>query len=86
MRRQAARCLAAVAARFTQPQAGIVARVATLCVNALLDTRKALTTHFGAIEGLRAMGPRAGRALLLPRLREYYERLVPVLAQARHAL
>jgi transcription initiation factor TFIID subunit 6 len=71
----------ALVTRFSQPQLSLSTRVSSVCIAALLDTRKALTSHYGAICGLAAMGPRATRLLLLPRLHEYYRRLVPVLRQ-----
>ena len=81
MREQAARCLAALTSRFPQPQLSLSTRVSSVCVSTLLDTSKALTSHYGAICGLAAMGPRATRLLLLPHLGNYYGRLVPVLRQ-----
>jgi TAF6 C-terminal HEAT repeat domain len=82
LREQAARCIAALAARFPQPQLGLLPRISSVCIGTLLNPAKALSSHYGAIHGLAAMGPRATRLLLLPRLSEYYMRLVPVLQQA----
>ena len=54
-------------------------------MGALLDARKPLTTHYGAIQGMAALGPRAGLLLLMPKLNAVYAQLVPVLQQVRSA-
>lgn len=81
VRRAAADCLARLVLRFPQPQLNLVPRISSLCISTLLDSRKALTSHYGAIAGLAALGPRAVAVLLLPRLLDYYDRLLPALSQ-----
>jgi hypothetical protein len=83
LRDAAARCLAALTCRFSQPQLNLVPRISSLCLATLLDASKPLSSHFGAIKGLAVMGSRAVRMLLLPHLHEYYKRLVPILSQVR---
>lgn len=81
VRDQAARCLASMLQRFSQPQLGLMARVSGLCFKALADARRPLTTHYGALQGLAAMGARAVRVLMLQHIADYYGRLVPILSQ-----
>lgn len=83
LREAASRCLSALTCRFSQPQLNLVPRISSLCLATLLDARKPLSSHFGAIKGIAVMGARAVRMLLLPHLLEYYKRLVPVLLQVR---
>jgi transcription initiation factor TFIID subunit 6 len=40
-----------------------------------------LPTHFGAISGLSALGPRVVRLLILPNLKQYLEVLEPHMAR-----
>lgn len=83
MRTRAAQCLEVLAVRFSQPQLDLPSRLSAVCMAALLDRCKPLTTHYGAIKGIAALGPRAGLLLLLPKLSAVYAHLVPVLQQVR---
>lgn len=83
LRRVAATCLREILHRFNDPVYSLQARVCRQLLAALLNTSKALTTHYGAIHGLAALGPQVARALLLPVAARYHGMLVPVLAQVR---
>ena len=57
--------------RYIQP------RITRTLLRAMLDAGKPLPTHFGAISGLSALGPRVVRLLILPNLKAYLAVLEP---------
>lgn len=74
LRRHAARVLAAVCASCEEDHAiyGLETKVArSLVTDGLLDSRRALTSHFGATSGIAALGPTATENMLLPHLWSY---------------
>lgn len=54
-------------------------------LNAFLDPSKPLTTHYGAIVGLTALGEHVIELALLPNIPAYLELLRPVLANKGEA-
>uniref|UniRef100_A0A0E0C2T1 TATA box binding protein associated factor (TAF) histone-like fold domain-containing protein n=1 Tax=Oryza meridionalis TaxID=40149 RepID=A0A0E0C2T1_9ORYZ len=57
----------------------IQTRVTRTLVQGFLDPQKSLTQHYGAIQGISALGPSAIRLLLLPNLETYMQLLEPEL-------
>jgi hypothetical protein len=54
-------------------------QISEIYVSALKTTSMPLTTHYGAIQGIIALGPWAVRLLLLPLLDNYQQLLSPLL-------
>ncbi|KAL6010270.1 hypothetical protein ACLOJK_000701 [Asimina triloba] len=52
-------------------------RVTRTLLNAFLDPKKAMTQHYGAIQGFAALGPSVVRLLVLPNLEPYLQLLEP---------
>ncbi|KAL2926264.1 Transcription initiation factor TFIID subunit 6 [Bienertia sinuspersici] len=50
-------------------------RLTRTLVNAFLDPKRAITQHYGAIQGLAALGPNVVRHLILPNLKPYLQLL-----------
>jgi hypothetical protein len=68
VRDAAARVVARVCARFGSAYPGLQPRVTQTLLGALRDRSKPLTTHYGAIVGLAALGAHVVHGLLLPEL------------------
>ena len=81
VRRNAAACLRDIVLRFDDPMYSLQPRVSKQLLTALLDPRRSLPTHYGALQGLIAMGPSVLTPLVLPIAPQYYRMLLPVLAQ-----
>eukprot|EP00740_Mantoniella_antarctica_P007300 CAMPEP_0181350554 /NCGR_PEP_ID=MMETSP1106-20121128/1324_1 /TAXON_ID=81844 /ORGANISM="Mantoniella antarctica, Strain SL-175" /LENGTH=503 /DNA_ID=CAMNT_0023463027 /DNA_START=148 /DNA_END=1656 /DNA_ORIENTATION=- len=77
LRIQAAGTMALVCRKFGGAYPTIQPRITRTLLRAMLDAGKPLPTHFGAISGLSALGPRVVRLLILPNLKQYLEVLEP---------
>ncbi|KAF3498814.1 hypothetical protein DY000_02051914 [Brassica cretica] len=65
--------------RFGNAYITLQSRLTKTLVNALLDPKKALTQHYGAIQGLSALGHNVVRLLILSNLEPYLSLLEPEL-------
>jgi len=81
LRERAAETMALVCSKFGEQYPTIQPRITRTLVKALLDPAKPLATHYGAVVGLAALGPRVTRLLILPHLRQVLETLEPELAE-----
>ena len=73
LRERAAETMALVCSKFGEQYPTIQPRITRTLVKALLDPAKLLATHYGAVVGLAALGPRVTRLLILPHLRQILE-------------
>jgi transcription initiation factor TFIID subunit 6 len=71
LRRYAARIAASVCRRFGHAYEDLLPRITKTLMRYLVDPQQPLTTHYGAIVGLAALGRRVTQALLLPQLQLY---------------
>ncbi|KAK9812628.1 hypothetical protein WJX72_000897 [[Myrmecia] bisecta] len=71
VRDAAARLVALVCGRFGDAYYNIQPRISNTLYNAFTDRKKPLTTHYGAVVGLAALGHKVVRLLLLPNLAPY---------------
>ncbi|XP_018440686.1 transcription initiation factor TFIID subunit 6 [Raphanus sativus] len=74
-----ANLVALICKRFGNTYITLQSRLTKTLVNALLDPKKALTQHYGAIQGLAALGHNVVRLLVLPNLEPYLSLLEPEL-------
>lgn len=72
-----AHLVASICKRFGHVYSNLQSRLTKTLLNAFLDPKKALTQHYGAIQGLGALGPNVVRLLLLPNLETYMQLLEP---------
>ncbi|KAG7957745.1 hypothetical protein I3843_11G190500 [Carya illinoinensis] len=72
-----ANLVASICQRFGHVYHNLQPRVTRTLLHAFLDPNKALPQHFGAIQGLAALGPSVVRMLILPNLEPYLQLLVP---------
>ncbi|KAG4937676.1 hypothetical protein JHK85_052595 [Glycine max] len=72
-----ANLVASICKRFGHVYSNLQSRLTKTLLNAFLDPKKALTQHYGAIQGLGALGPNVVRLLLLPNLETYMRLLEP---------
>jgi transcription initiation factor TFIID subunit 6 len=63
--------------RFGDAYTSLLPRITKTLTHALQDVTKPLTTHYGAIVGITALGPRSVETLLLPNLKAYMSILIP---------
>lgn len=77
LRLASARLVAYVVAQYGDAYASLQPRICKTLVRALFDTKKPLTTHFGALAGLMALGPRVVQFSVLPSLLTYLAWLQP---------
>ncbi|KAG6478412.1 hypothetical protein ZIOFF_061854 [Zingiber officinale] len=68
---------ASVCRRYGHVYHNLQSRLTKTLINAFLDPSKALTQHYGAIQGLAALGPSVIRLLVLPNLEPYLQLLEP---------
>lgn len=71
----AANLVALICKRFGHVYHSLQARLTKTLINAFLDPKRALTQHYGAIQGLAALGPNMVRLLILPNLEPYLQLL-----------
>ncbi|XWS75828.1 hypothetical protein CRYUN_Cryun01aG0125600 [Craigia yunnanensis] len=74
-----AKLVASICKRFGHVYNTLQTRLTKTLLNALLDPKRALTQHYGAIQGLAALGPNVVRLLILPNLELYLRLLEPEL-------
>ncbi|XP_059666466.1 transcription initiation factor TFIID subunit 6-like [Cornus florida] len=77
LRNLTAKLAASVCKRFGHVYHTLQPRVTRTLLHAFLDPTKALTQHYGAIQGLAALGPSVVRLLVLPNLEPYLQLLEP---------
>ncbi|KAJ0989748.1 hypothetical protein J5N97_008104 [Dioscorea zingiberensis] len=68
---------ASVCRRFGHVYHNLQSRLTKTLLHAFLDPSKAMTQHYGAIQGLVALGPSVVRLLVLPNLESYLQLLEP---------
>lgn len=69
--------VASICKRFGHVYNNLQTRLTKTLVHAFLDPKRSLTQHYGAIQGLAALGPNVVRLLLLPNLNAYMKLLEP---------
>ncbi|XP_075522986.1 LOW QUALITY PROTEIN: transcription initiation factor TFIID subunit 6-like [Primulina tabacum] len=69
--------VASICKRFGHVYHNLQPRVTRTLLHAFLDPSKALPQHYGAIQGLSALGPNVVRLLVLPNLEPYLRLLEP---------
>ncbi|KAM6582596.1 hypothetical protein CsatB_009598 [Cannabis sativa] len=74
-----AKLVASICKRFGHVYNTLQTRLTKTLLNAFLDPKRALTQHYGAIQGLTAIGPNVVRLLMLPNLEPYLRLLEPEL-------
>ncbi|MFQ6660686.1 hypothetical protein Gotur_029102 [Gossypium turneri] len=74
-----AKLVASICKRFGHVYNTLQTRLTKTLLNALLDPKRALTQHYGAVQGLAALGPNVVRLLILPNLEPYLRLLEPEL-------
>ncbi|KAH7533413.1 transcription initiation factor TFIID subunit 6 isoform X2 [Ziziphus jujuba] len=72
-----ANLVASICKRFGHVYSTLQTRLTRTLVNAFLDPKRAITQHYGAIQGLTALGPNVVRLLILPNLEPYLRLLEP---------
>ncbi|XP_043689998.1 transcription initiation factor TFIID subunit 6-like [Telopea speciosissima] len=77
LRNFTAKLVASICKRFGHVYHNLQPRVTRTLLHAFLDPTKALTQHYGAIQGLAALGPSVVRLLTLPNLEPYLQLLEP---------
>eukprot|EP00850_Spirogloea_muscicola_P021168 SM000239S08073 [mRNA] locus=s239:3886:7958:+ [translate_table: standard] len=73
--------LALICRKFGHAYQTLQPRVTKTLMQTLLDAKRALTQHYGAIRALTALGTRVFRTLVLPNLAPYLQLLLPELAR-----
>uniref|UniRef100_A0ACD5ZKL3 Uncharacterized protein n=1 Tax=Avena sativa TaxID=4498 RepID=A0ACD5ZKL3_AVESA len=74
-----ANLVASVCRRYGHVYHNLQIRLTKTLIHAFLDPNKALTQHYGAVQGISALGASAIRLLLLPNLETYMQLLDPEL-------
>ncbi|KAM0898300.1 hypothetical protein ACQ4PT_022014 [Festuca glaucescens] len=74
-----ANLVASVCRKYGHAYHNLQIRLTKTLINAFLDPHKALTQHYGAVQGISALGTSAVRLLLLPNLEPYMQLLDPEL-------
>ncbi|KAI3456866.1 hypothetical protein Pfo_013529 [Paulownia fortunei] len=77
LRNFTANLVASICKRFGHVYHNLQPRVTRTLLHAFLDPSKALPQHYGAIQGLAALGPNVVRLLVLPNLEPYLRLLEP---------
>ncbi|XAR68150.1 hypothetical protein NMG60_11003185 [Bertholletia excelsa] len=72
-----ANLVASICKRFGHVYSNLQTRLTKTLVHAFLDPKRAMTQHYGAIQGLAALGPNVVRLLILPNLETYMKLLEP---------
>lgn len=71
LRDYSADLIADICARYGPSYASVQPRITKTLIDALLDPRRPLTTHYGAIVGLASLGKHVVARLLLPHIAKY---------------
>ncbi|KAA3452901.1 transcription initiation factor TFIID subunit 6-like isoform X1 [Gossypium australe] len=77
LRNLAAKLVASICKRFGHVYHNLQPRVTRTLLHAFLDPTKTFPQHYGAIQGLAALGPSVVRLLILPNLEAYLQLLEP---------
>lgn len=77
LRNFTAELVAFICRRYGNVYHNLQSRVTKTLIHAFLDPKKALTQHYGAVQGLAALGPSVVRLLILPNLELYLKHLEP---------
>ncbi|KAB2032988.1 hypothetical protein ES319_D05G416800v1 [Gossypium barbadense] len=77
LRNFAAKLVASICKRFGHVYHNLQPRVTRTLLHAFLDPTKTFPQHYGAIQGLAALGPSVVRLLILPNLESYLQLLEP---------
>ncbi|KAK4491758.1 hypothetical protein RD792_002533 [Penstemon davidsonii] len=77
LRNFTANLVSSICKRFGHVYHNLQPRVTRTLLHAFLDPSKALPQHYGAIQGLAALGPNVVRLLVLPNLEPYLRLLEP---------
>jgi transcription initiation factor TFIID subunit 6 len=85
-RRFAAQLIARICRAYGDNYHTLQPRVTKTLLRAFLDPLKPLSTHYGAIVGLKALGPSVTKALILPNIKEYSKLLQPILQEKVESL
>ncbi|GLT94131.1 hypothetical protein SLE2022_118890 [Rubroshorea leprosula] len=72
-----AKLVASMCKKFGHVYNTLQTRLTRTLLNALLDPKRTLTQHYGAIQGLAALGPKVVQLLILPNLEPYLRLLEP---------
>lgn len=72
-----ANLVASICKRFGHVYNSLQTRLTKTLLHAFLDPKRAITQHYGAIQGLAALGPNVVRLLILPNLEPYLKLLEP---------
>ncbi|KAK3038933.1 hypothetical protein RJ639_027561 [Escallonia herrerae] len=72
-----ANLVALICKRFGHVYDTLQTRLTKTFLNAFVDPKKAMTQHYGAIQGLAALGPNVVRLLIMPNLETYLRLLEP---------
>ncbi|CAL8472209.1 g11751 [Coccomyxa elongata] len=83
LRDAAAALVGLVIARFGSEYPDVQTRISRQLLKAFLDPARPLATHYGAVRGLAAMGPRVVRLLLVPHTPAYSALLDKALSSGR---
>jgi transcription initiation factor TFIID subunit 6 len=81
LRDYAARLIALVCNKYGKAYKDLQPRTTKTLVQTFLDPLKPLTSHYGAIIGLSALGPHCVQLLLIPNISAYVKLLEPLLNQ-----
>lgn len=86
LRDRAAQLLTLIVTRYASSYATLQQRITNTLLHALLDAAKPLTTHYGAVVGLMALGPQTSNQLVVPNALAYLEALDtdPTSSKRRH--
>mmetsp|Transcript_20274 Transcript_20274/g.56214 ORF Transcript_20274/g.56214 Transcript_20274/m.56214 type:complete len:544 (+) Transcript_20274:56-1687(+) len=82
LRREAADLTALICQRFGPRYPNLQSRITKQLHNALVDAQRPMSTHYGAVVGLAALGPRVTQLLVLPHAAQLVQRLEKPLASA----
>ncbi|XP_027171078.1 transcription initiation factor TFIID subunit 6 [Coffea eugenioides] len=69
--------VASICKRFSHVYNNLQTRLTKTLLHAFLDPKRAITQHYGAIQGLAALGPNVVRLLVVPNLETYLRLLEP---------
>lgn len=75
LRREAAALVALICRRFSGSYYSLQPRISRTLLKAVLDPSRPISTHYGAVVGIAAMGPRVVQVLLLPHLPQLMKQL-----------
>jgi transcription initiation factor TFIID subunit 6 len=86
LREHCAEIIALICHKWGRDYATIQPRIVKTLVHAFLDVKKPLTTHYGSIVGLSALGNHTRQLMLLPNLDRYFKYLIPAMEQTENTV